>query len=292
MQQNLVLTLGFKGQGNPNGVPAAAPNGLWTLGGYQDSTDTQTPKFGVVMCSSPAQADGDFFCGALTASGVANVYLATVSGTSATAGNINIDGTVVAIASGVVASGVTGSIVAASGSLYRWNITASGTTQIVFTSKLATIQPKPTFADSSPATGISVTYALTTSGVYGSTPRGITLYDGGVAEVDPAKPNYIIQGAPITLLAVGQIWLNTWIGATNWIGGTAGNQTTQDASGAVLTGALSTAVLGAVVVASNVTGEIGLLANGSSAPAGYSIISAYIKSVSMDTNGVLLFVTI
>ena len=78
----------------------------------------------------------------------------------------------------------------------------------------------------------------------------------------------------------------------NWIGGVAGNQTTQDASGVVLTGALATVVLGAVVVASNVTGEIGFLANGSSAPAGYSIISAYVKSVSTDTNGVLLFATI
>ena len=289
MQQNLTLTLGFKGQGNPNAVPAAVPNGVWTLGGYQDSTDTQTPKFGVIMTSSPNQADGDFFCGALTQSGIATVYLATVSGTATVAGNISVDGTTVAITSGMTAESGTAAIVAASGSFYRYAVTASGTTQIVMSGRNQTFYSAPTFTDASPATGLSITFAVTTSGVYGSVPRGMTMYDAGVAEVDPAKPNYIIQGAPITLMYRGQIWLKTWIGATTW-SGTGG--VTYDANGTVLTGALASPVLGAVVVASNVTGEVGFLASGSSAPTGYSIISASIKSVSTDTNGILLYLTI
>ena len=291
MQSNLTLTLGFKGQGTPNAVPAAVPNGVWTLGGYQDSTDTQIPRFGVVMTSSPAQADGDFFCGALTQSGVATVYTATVSGTAAVAGTINFDGTAVAVTSGAVASGIAALIVAASGSVYRWFITNSAAV-ITASSRTATVQSAPVYTDSSPATGVGITMAVVASGVYGSVPRGITLYDASVAENDPAKPNYIIQGAPITLMYQGQIWLKNFIGATTWGGGTTGLVTTQDSSGVTLTGALATPVLGAVVVASNVTGEIGFLASGSSAPTGYSTISAVVKSVSMDTNGVMLYITL
>ena len=291
MQSNLTLTLGFKGQGTPNAVPAAVPNGIWTLGGYQDSTDTQVPRFGVVMTSSPAQADGDFFCGASTVSGVASVYTATVSGTAAVTGTVNFDGTSVTVASGTVASGVAGLVVAASGSIYRFNVAVSGVV-ITCTSKLATVQPVPTFTDSSPATNVTMAFSTSVSGTYGSTVRGITLYDASVAENDPAKPNYIIQGAPITLMYQGQIWVKSWIGASTWTGGTTGLVTTQDSSGVTLTGALATPVLGAVVVASNVTGEIGFLASGTSAPSGYSIISAVVKSVSLDTNGVMLYITL
>ena len=290
MQSNLTLTLGFKGQGTPNAVPAHVPNGVWTLGGYQDATDTQTPRFGVVMTSSPAQADGDFFCGAQTASGQATVYTCTVSGTAAVAGNINFDGTAVAITSGLVASGVAAAIVAASGTIYRWYVSVSGTV-ITASGKSATVYSAPTYTDSTPATGCGITMAVVSSGVYGSVPRGVTIYDASVAENDPAKPNYIIQGASITLMYQGQIWLKTWIGASTWTGGTTGLVTTQDSSGVTLTGALASPVLGAVVVASNVTGEIGFLASGSSAPTGYSIISATVKSVSTDTNGIMIFLT-
>jgi len=293
MQQNLILTLGFKGQGNPNAVPAAVPNGIWTLGGFQDASDTQTPKFGVIMTSSPAQADGDFLCGAATISGVASVFTATVSGTAVATGNINIDGTAIAITSGMVASGIAAAIVAASGNFYRFVVTSGGATVVTMSGRNQTqYSPGPVFTDSNPATGIGITFATTASGVYGSTVRGMTMYDASVAENDPAKPNYIIQGAPITLMYQGQIWLKTWIGATTWTGGTTGLVTTQDASGVTLTGALANPVLGAVVVASNVTGEVGFLASGSSAPTGYSIISATIKSVSTDTNGVMLFLTL
>ena len=293
MQQNITRTLGFKGQGLPNAVPAGAPTGYWTLGGFQDASDTQTPKFGVVMTSSPAAVDGDFLCGAATISGVASVFTATVSGTVSVAGNINIDGTVIAVASGAVASGVAAQIVAASGSFYRFVVTSGGATVVTMSGRNQTLySPGPTFIDASPATGLSITFATTTSGVYGSTIRGVTMYDASVAENDPAKPNYIIQGAPITLMYQGQMWFKTWIGASTWQGGTTGLVTTQDASGVALTGALANPTLGAVVVASNVTGEIGFLASGSSAPTGYSIISAAIKSVSTDTNGIMLFLTL
>jgi hypothetical protein len=294
MQQNLTLTLGFKGQGNPNAIPAGAPTGYWTLGGYQDASDTQTPKFGVVMTSSPAQADGDFLCGAATISGVASVFTATVSGTAAATGNINIDGTAIAIPSGTVASGAAALIIAASGNFYRFVVTSGGSSTIITMSgrNQTLYSPGPVFTDSNPATGLSITFATTASGVYGSTVRGITMYDASVAENDPAKPNYIIQGAPITLMYQGQMWFKTWIGASTWQGGTTGLVTTQDSSGVTLTNALATPVLGAVVVASNVTGEIGFLASGSSAPTGYSIISATIKSVSTDTGGVMLYLTL
>ena len=293
MQQNITLTLGFKGQGLPNAVPAGAPTGYWTLGGFQDASDTQTPKFGVVMTSSPAAVDGDFLCGAATISGVASVFTATVSGTVSVAGNINIDGTVIAVASGAVASGVAAQIVAASGSFYRFVVTSGGATVVTMSGRNQTLySPGPTFTDASPATGLSITFATTASGVYGSTIRGVTMYDASVAENDPAKSNYIIQGAPITLMYQGQMWFKTWIGASTWQGGTTGLVTTQDASGVTLTGALANPTLGAVVVASNVTGEIGFLASGSSAPTGYSIISAAIKSVSTDTNGIMLFLTL
>ena len=293
MQQNLTLTLGFKGQGLPNAIPAGAPNGIWTLGGFQDAADTQTPKFGVVMTSSPAQTDGDFLCGAATISGVASVFTATVSGTAAATGNINIDGTAIAVTSGAVASGIAALIVAASGSFYRFVVSSGGATIVTMSGRNQTQYiPGPVFTDSTPPTGISVTFATTASGVYGSTVRGVTMFDAGVAQNDPAKPNYIIQGAPITLMYQGQMWFETWIGASTWKGGTTGASTTQDSAGVTLTGALANPVLGSVVVASNVTGEIGFLASGSSAPAGYSTISATIKSVSTDTNGLMLFLNL
>ncbi len=291
MQSNLTLTLGFKGQGTPNGVPAAVPNGVWTLGGYQDSGDTYKAKFGIVMSSDPNEGDGDFKCGALVTSGVASVYTGVATGTAAVAGNIEVDGVVVALPSGAVASGIAALIVAQASSFYRYTVTASGTTGVVFTSKTDTYQTAPSFVDSS-NTGVTLPTTVTTSGVYGSVPRGITIYDGGVAQLDPAKPDYIIQGAPITVAYRGQMWLKNWIGASTWAGGTDGLQTGQDTAGVTLTGALSTPVLGAVVVASKVTGEIGFLASGASAPAGYISIDAVIKSVSLDTNGVMIFVNL
>ena len=291
MQSNLTLTLGFKGQGTPNGVPAAVPNGVWTLGGYQDANDTYKAKFGVVMSSDPNGGDGDFKCGALVTAGAASVYTGVATGTAALAGNINVDGVVVALPSGAVASGVAALILAQAASFSRFNVTASGTTGVVFTSKTATYQTAPTYSDSS-STGVTLPTTVTTSGTYGSVARGITIYDGGVAQLDPAKPDYIIQGAPITVAYRGQMWLKNWIGASTWAGGTDGLQTGQDSAGVVCTGALATPVLGSVVVASNVTGEIGFLASGSGAPTGYTVISAVVKSVSLDTNGIMIFVNL
>jgi hypothetical protein len=290
MESNLTLTLGFKGQGRPNGVTAAVPNGVWTLGGFQDSSDTQTAKFGVVMSSDPSGMDGDFFCGANTITGVASVYTSAISVTGTTVPantNINVDGTVIPVASGINAASVATLI--AAGSYYRYNVVVSGTTNVVFTSKLATKITAPTFTDGSPSSNIVMATSPTVPGVMGSVMRGVTIYDAGVAENDPAKPNYMLQGAPVTLAYRGQIWLSTWIGATTWSGLGGSNR---DSNGTICTGAISTPVLGAVVVASNVTGEIGLLPFGSSAPTGYTVISASVKSVSTDTNGVLIYLTI
>lgn len=289
MESNLTLTLGFKGQGKPNGLPAYVPNGVWTVGGFQDSTDTYPAKFGIVMSSNPNGLDGDLLCGAATINGVASVYQAvvTVSGTTTSAaGNINVDGTVIAVPSGATAQTVANLI--ASGVYYRFT-TSISTTTVTFTSKLATKVSAPTYTDSTPPTNALLAITNTVPGTAGSVPRGVVMYDAGITENDPAKPNYVLQGAPITLMYNGQMWLNTWIGATTWsgLGGP-----TYDSSGVVCTGAISTPVLGAVVVASNVTGEIGLLASGSSAPTGYTIVNAAVKSVSTDTNGVMIYISL
>ena len=40
--------------------------------------------------------------------------------------------------------------------------------------------------------------------------RGIIKYDAGVAGNDPAKPNYMLQGVPITLVFRGTLWFYSW----------------------------------------------------------------------------------
>ncbi len=289
MESNMTLTLGFKGQGKPNGVPAYTPNGVWTLGGYQDPTDTQVAKFGIVMGSDPSGSDGDFYCGAISTADVASVYneVITVSGTTVPAAtNINVDGTVISIASGVVAATAVGLI--ASGIYYRWTTAISGTTAVVFTAKSGSYASAPVYTDGNPKSNILFAQTVVTSGTIGKLQRGITLYDAGVAENDPAKANYMLQGAPITLMYQGQVWLQTWIGASTW-GAPSG--TTYDSSGVVCTGATASPTLSAVVCASNVTGEIGLLPSGTGVPTGYTAVSAVVKSVSTDTNGIMLYIT-
>jgi hypothetical protein len=60
---NLTLSLGFKGQGNPNAITAYADNGAYLLGGFASPLDAQTPHFGVLVSGNPAGTDGEFFCG-------------------------------------------------------------------------------------------------------------------------------------------------------------------------------------------------------------------------------------
>ncbi len=291
MTSNLNLKLDFKGQGAANGLPAYNPNGVWVGGGIQDPNDAQLALFGCVVNSDPAAAparaggDGLLAMGALTQSGVASVYVATISGTSASTTTVYVDGTAISVTSGLEASGLATLIAAAT--LYRFTATASGVTD-TFTSKYATKVSAPTFTDGYPATGFTFTVATSVSGTYGAFPRGVLLFDASISQNDPAKPNYTIQGTPLTFAYKGPVWIQSFIGSTNNVAGSnalAG----KDLSGVALTGYQSTPLLNSVVVASNVTGEIGFLATGSSAPSGYSIINATVKSVSLDTSGVLLF---
>jgi hypothetical protein len=61
---NLALSMGFKGSGQAQALPVYEERGAYTLGGYPASTDTQTPKFGVVVSENPAASSpGAFFCG-------------------------------------------------------------------------------------------------------------------------------------------------------------------------------------------------------------------------------------
>ena len=55
--------------------------------------------------------------------------------------------------------------------------------------------PNDSFGDGSFYVGIPTGYVM----------RGIVLYDGGIAMNDPAKPNYFLQGAPLTLLYRGSL---------------------------------------------------------------------------------------
>lgn len=267
---NLSFTsLGFKGTGKPNGVPAYNPTGVYTLGGVQLSTDTQVIKFGIVVSGDPAGDDGVFFAGAAVTAGVASVYTMTVTAAITTNGNINIDGTVIAVTS--AGQGTTANLATAiRGATYaRWTPTGAAN-DIIFTAKAATVYTQPT--KDFGATGGNATIATTTAGTVGSIPRGVVMYRPDIAMNDPAKPDYVLQGAPFTVVYFGPIWMGSWtkVGA-----------------------ATIDPVVGCVVQAKNDTGVIEFKAAGASASAGYyKLTNCSVKSVSPDTNGVLLFVNI
>jgi hypothetical protein len=102
--------------------------------------------------------------------------------------------------------------------------------------------------------------------------RGMIQFDGGIAQNDPAKPNKVINGAPLTLVYWGTVWLGAW---------------TKTSVGAI------DPIIGAVVICNNTTGAIEFQPNGTSvAPAGWTIISANVVTVSTDTNGALLFLNL
>jgi len=266
---NMAFTsLGFKGAGKPNGVPAYNPTGVYTLGGVQKSTDSQVMKYGVVVNSDPVGDDGIFSVGSIATAGVASVFTMTVTAAITVNGNINIDGTVIAVTT--VSQGTIANLATAiRGATYaRWTATGS-VNDIIFTAKAATVYSTPT--KDFGATGGAATIATTTAGTVGTIARGIVIYRPDIAMNDVAKPDYILQGAPLTIAYFGTIWLATW---------------TKTAAGAI------DPVVGCVVIAKEDTGIIEFLASGS-APGGWTkMTNCSVKSVSADTNGVLLFVNI
>lgn len=266
---NMSMTLGFKGTGTPNGVPVYTRDGFYTLGGVQNSADAQLMKFGIVVNSDPAGDDGVFSVGAVVTAGVASVFTMTVSAAIATDGNINIDGVVIPVT--LASQGTTGNLATAiRGATYpRWTATGTGN-DIIFTAKAATVYTTPT--KNFYATGGAASIATTTAGTVGTLPRGITIYRPDIAMIDTAKPNYTLQGAPLTVMYFGQVWLSSW---------------TKTATSAI------DPVLGCVVIAKNDTGIVEFLAAGASAPSGwYKLTNCSVKSVDSSTNGCLLFVNI
>lgn len=264
-----MLGLGFKGNGKPNGVPAYNQTGVYCLGGVQNSADTAVMKYGIAVSSDPASDDGIFSVGAAAVTGVASVFTMTVTGAITADGNINIDGTVIAVT--VAAQGTTANLATAiRGATYaRWTPTGTGN-DIIFTAKALTVYTTPT--KNFYSTGGTATIATTTAGTVGSVARGIVVYRPDIAMIDLSKPNYILQGTPLSIAYFGPIWLGSW---------------TKTAAGAI------DPVLGAVVIAKNDTGIIEFLASGTSAPTGWTALAnTKVKSVSTDTNGVLLMVNI
>ena len=354
---NMSLSLGFKGSGKPNGVPMYVRDGVWTLGGVQLSSDAQLMKFGRVVCSDPAGDDGVFSVGAQVIAGVASKFRLNVTAACTTAGNINIDGTVIAVTTAAsTAAAVAALIGAASFNRFTVSYTA-GKTFIDFTAKGATLYSAPTLnfystgvtavvvkafaltvthacssngnvtidgvavavttAASTAAavaavlaagtftnytvdytagtavvnfiaklgtttvaptvdyasTGVTGAFAeITATGTVGSVPRGVVIYRPDIAMIDSSKPDYVLQGTPVTVAYFGDIWLGTW---------------TKTATDAI------DPVLGCVVIAKNDTGVIEFLAAGSSAPSGwYKLANCSVKSVDASTNGVMLFLNI
>jgi hypothetical protein len=266
-----LLGLGFKGAGKPNGIPLYNPTGIFTLGGVQSQADSAVMKYGIVVGSDPVSDDGVFTVGAATVAGVASVFTLTVTAGvgSGKDGNINIDGTVIAVTN--ASQGTTANLATAiRGATYaRWTATGA-TNDNIFTAKTATVYPAPTrdFGE----TTATATIATTTAGTVGTVPRGIVIYRPDIAMIDTAKPGYILQGSPLTVVFWGQIWLATW----------------------AKTGAGSIdPVVGAAVFASNTDGNIQFAASGTTTMSGYTLLSGCsVKSVSLDTNGVLLMVNI
>ena len=266
---NMSISLGFKGTGKPNGVPVYVRDGVHTLGGVQASGDTQTMKFGVVVNSDPAGDDGVFSVGAVVTAGVASVFTITVTAAISANGNINIDGTVIAVTTS--GQGTTANLATAirGGTYARWTPTGSGN-DIIMTAKGATVYTTPT--TNFYATGGTATIATTTAGTVGTQPRGIVIYRPDIAMIDTSKPGYVLQGAPITVVYAGNIWLGSW---------------TKTATSAI------DPVLGADVIAKNDTGVIEFRASGTGAPAGWlALTGCSVKSVDASTSGVMLYVNI
>ena len=104
--------------------------------------------------------------------------------------------------------------------------------------------------------------------------RGIVRYDAGVAGNDPAKPNYMLQGAPITLVYRGSLWYYSW--DTSCVGAGAPN-------------------LSDVVIVQNSTGLLDFCAPGTTqamVPTGWTVLSqtqARVKSYDSLLNAALVY---
>lgn len=167
---NLDISLGYKGSGAAQAVPVYQEGGIYTQGGGQASTDTQTAYFGVVASVDPsATSPGQFFCGIPT----------------------------------------------------------------------------------------------------GFIPIGVIMYSAGIAMVDAAKPNSFIGNQPMALCELGQLWFSSW---------------TKTAPNAI------DPVVGCVVICNNTTGVIEFQPMGATAPTGWTVINAWVKSINLATNGAMLFV--
>jgi hypothetical protein len=167
---NLSISLGYKGSGAAQAIPVYQEGGIYTEGGSQSQTDTQTAYFGYVASVDPnATSPGQFFCG---------------------------------IPSGYI-------------------------------------------------------------------PVGVIMYSAGVAMVDAAKPDFFIQDQPMAICELGQLWFSTW---------------TKVSPNAI------DPVVGCVVICNNTTGVIEFQPMGATAPTGWTVINAQVKSINLTTNGAMLFV--
>lgn len=108
-------------------------------------------------------------------------------------------------------------------------------------------------------------YGAVTSGFI----AGILQFDAGIAQNDPAHPNYPLLGQPITVGIDGSYHYNGW---------------NASASGAVQP------VPGCVVIFNNTTGEIQFVANGQGAPGGWTVLTgAYVSNTDeLGFNGITI----
>lgn len=101
---------------------------------------------------------------------------------------------------------------------------------------------------------------------------GIIQFDGSIAQNDPAHSSFPLLGQPITVGTRGRYIYESW---------------TKTATGAI------DPVIGAVVIFNNTTGVIEFLANGGSAPGGWTALSAAVVQVDeLGFQGVTLMLTV
>lgn len=106
----------------------------------------------------------------------------------------------------------------------------------------------------------------------GYVPRGIVLYDAGVAQNDPAKNNYMLQGAPLTVVFRGAIWYYSW---------------NVSATGAIAP------VSGSVLIVNNTTGEIQFVPSATSAPGGWTkLTNCKVKAVNDDGSAAMCYISL
>jgi hypothetical protein len=93
---------------------------------------------------------------------------------------------------------------------------------------------------------------------------GALLNEQGVRENDPAKPNWLFNEEPATVVIKGRLRYSSW--------------------GSSATSALATPIIGCRVVFNNGTGIINFLPAGTSVPAGYTQLQAAVVGIDQFTN--------